>query len=47
MNWRNKRIGEDRGRRWRGNPDFLHAEPRQTIGNTHLVPKTRQSGVIK
>jgi hypothetical protein len=33
--------------RWRGAHEFLHAEPRQTIGNTHLVVKTRQSGITK
>jgi hypothetical protein len=33
--------------KWRGRREFLHAEPRQTLGNTHLVLKTRQSGVTK
>jgi hypothetical protein len=49
MSRRNKRIGEDKHRsgRWRGAQEFLHAEPRQTVGNTHLVLKTRQSGVTK
>jgi hypothetical protein len=39
--------GGVRFEKWRGRREFLHAEPRQTIGSTHLVLKTRQSGVTK
>ena len=45
----NIRASEDTARfeNWRGSREFLHAEPRQTIGSMHLVLKTRQSGVTK
>lgn len=45
----NIRTGGDRVRfeKWRGSREFLHAEPRQTIGNAHLVLKARQSGITK
>lgn len=49
MTRRNDGIADGRRRsgRWRGSREFLYAEPRQTVGNTHLVGKTRQSGVTK
>lgn len=49
MTERNIRVEKDglRFTRWRGNREHLHAEPRQTIGNTRLVFATRQSGINK
>ena len=49
MTRRNIRVENDgiRVTKWRGSHEFLNAVPRQTIGNTHLVLKTRQSGITK
>lgn len=49
MTRRNVRMQDEvtRCAKWRGSNEFIHAEPRQTIGNTHLVLKTRQSGITK
>ena len=47
---RQNSAAQNRGTRfskWQGSHEFLHAEPRQTIGNTQLVLKTRQSGITK
>ena len=49
MSVRNMRMAMDgfQFARWRGAEEVLHAAPRQTIGKTNLVPKTRQSGINK